>query len=254
MNNVPTVERELLALHLDEYLKSARIPDYCPNGLQVEGRSSISHLIAGVTASQAFIERAVAAGADAILVHHGLFWKGDSPTLNGFRRRRLATVLAHDLNVFAYHLPLDVHPVVGNNVQMGLQMGWTVERTLGDNGLVCLAHLPEPLSVAALITRLHAVFGRAPECVGTLDRQVQTVAWCTGGAAGYTEMAALAGADAYLTGELSEPAVHVANESNMVLIGCGHHATERGGPRALGDYVAGRFGICVEFIDCFVSV
>jgi dinuclear metal center YbgI/SA1388 family protein len=239
---------------LSDLLQPGRISDYCPNGLQVEGRPVVRKLVTGVTASLDFLEKAIYAGADAVLVHHGLFWKGDPQTVTGFRRQRLARVLAADLNVFAYHLPLDVHPELGNNIQLGARLGWQLERTVGERGLVCVGSVQQALTVAQWCERIEDAFGRHVECIGDAAQTVSRVAWCTGGAASGVEQAALAGADLYLTGELSEPAVHVAKETGCVLLGAGHHATERGGVLALGIHLAAQFGLDVEFIDCPVPV
>lgn len=249
-----SVSRTALQQLLDGWLQAVPISDYCPNGLQVEGRSEIRRLVTGVTASLEFLEKAIAAGADAVLVHHGLFWRGDPAVLTGFRRTRLATVLGANLNVFAYHLPLDVHPEMGNNVQLGARLGWQIERKVGEKGLVCVGLPQQALTVSQWSARIEAEFGRHVECIGDPARIVSRVAWCTGGAAAYVEQAALAGADLYLTGELSEPAVHVARESGCVLLGAGHHATERGGVLAVGERLRQELGIEVSFIDCPVPV
>ncbi len=254
MTEQPSVGRDQLASYLNDYLQTSRIQDYCPNGLQVEGRSVLRRIVTGVTASLRLIEHAVRVDADAIVVHHGLFWKGDPQTVSGFRRRRLSAVLANDLNVFAYHLPLDLHPQVGNNVQLGLQMGWTQTGVAGDKGLVCLGQVPVPMTVGQVLEHIERVLGRKPQWVGDSSLPVQQIAWCTGGAPSYVELAAQHGATVYVTGELSEPAAHVAMETGTVLIGAGHHATERGGPQALGLHVAEQFGVQVDFVDCFVDV
>jgi dinuclear metal center YbgI/SA1388 family protein len=259
MNEEPMFENACIAPTalagvLNNVLQSERISDYCPNGLQVEGRGEIRRVITGVTASLAFLKAATEKGADAVLVHHGLFWKGDPPTLTGFRRQRLAHVLAHDLNVFAYHLPLDVHPVMGNNIQLGLQMGWTLEKMVGEKGLVCVGEALEPMTVGQWCQQIQNTFGRHVECIGEKDRIIKRFAWCTGGAASYVELASLQGVDAYLTGELSEPAVHVAMETGTVLLGAGHHATERGGVLAIGEYLKLNHGLEVEFLDFPVPV
>ncbi len=239
---------------INEILQVNKITDYCPNGLQVEGRHGIRRLVTGVTASQAFLEQAVALGADAVLVHHGLFWKSDPPVLLGFRKKRLATVLANHLNVFAYHLPLDVHPKFGNNVQLGLALGWHLERTIGEKDLVCIGRVSDELTVAQWMQRIELLFGRSVQCIGDAQRLVRTVAWCTGAAASFVELVAATGADIYLTGELSEPAVHVALETGVTLLGAGHHATERGGVQALGRHLSEVFGIEVIFVDVPVPV
>jgi dinuclear metal center YbgI/SA1388 family protein len=251
-----SVERNTLERDLIELLESQPMSDYCPNGLQVEGKSVIRRVITGVTASQALIDVAVARQADAILVHHGLMWKGDPQVLRGFRKSRMQTVLAHDLNVFAYHLPLDKHSELGNNVCLGKMLGWPTDRVTGDKGLVHVGLLPQPLPLGNVVQHVQQALGHRVLLQGAddLSRPIRTVSWCTGGAPGYVESAALAGADLYLTGELSEPSVHVAKECGVSLLGAGHHATERGGIQALGQWVAQRYGIAVEFHDLFVSV
>ena len=254
MTEQPEIGREQLAAYLLDLLKANLMQDYCPNGLQVEGKPVIRRIITGVTASKTLIERAIEQQADAVLVHHGLFWKGDPTVLGGFRLARLKKVLANDLNVFAYHLPLDTHPQLGNNVQLGLQMGWELERTVGDKGLVCLGKAPHINTVADLVKNIELNLGRKPQVIGNLATPVKSVAWCTGGAPGYVELASQHGASVYVTGEMSEPAAHIALETGTVLIGAGHHATERGGVMALGKHLTEQFGIDVQFIDCFVDV
>ena len=250
------IDRDELAKTLEELLDANRISDYCPNGLQVEGRRQIRKVITGVTASMALIELAAARGADAILVHHGLMWKGDPQVVTGFRKNRLQAVLAAQLNVFAYHLPLDLHPELGNNAQLGRMLGWQTDRVVGNKGLIHVGTLPQPRPLGEIVELVEKVLGHRCEVVGNTktDRSIATVSWCTGGAPGYVEEAALAGADLYLTGELSEPAVHVAAETGVSLLGAGHHATERCGAKALGEWLAAEMGLDVEFHDLFVTV
>lgn len=251
-----SVDRNVLERDLQDLLDQARIQDYCPNGLQLEGRPRIRRLLSGVTASKALIDLAVELDADAVLVHHGLMWKGDPQVVTGFRKARLQAALAHDLNVFAYHLPLDKHPELGNNAQLGKMLGWPSDRVLGDKGLIHCGELPAPQKLQDIVDRVASTLGHRVQVEGADDpeRLVRTVSWCTGGAPGYVEQAALVGADLYLTGELSEPAVHVARECGVSLLGAGHHATERCGVKALGDWVAQRYGIEVVFQDLFVAV
>lgn len=236
----------------DRYLNAAKIADYCPNGLQVEGRAEVGRIVSGVTASQALLDAAVEAGADLVLVHHGYFWKNENPCVVGMKQRRLKTLLSHDISLLAYHLPLDVHPEVGNNVQLALRLGLLVEGALEpDNprsvGLV--GTLPVPLAPAVFGQHVAAVLGRVPLVIEG-ERPIRRIAWCTGAAPGYIEQALAAGVDAYLTGEISEPVVHVARENGITFCAAGHHATERYGVQALGSYLAGRFGIEHRFIDC----
>jgi len=236
----------------DRYLNTAKISDYCPNGLQVEGRPQVRRIISGVTASQALLDAAVEAQADVVLVHHGYFWKNEDPRIVGIKQRRLKTLLNNDISLLAYHLPLDVHPEVGNNVQLARLLGLVVEGSLEpDNprsvGLV--GSLETPLAPADFMRRIQTVLGREPlmiEGAGLIRR----IGWCTGGAQGYIDQAMAAGVDAYLTGEVSEPTVHVARENGLSFFAAGHHATERYGVQALGDYLAKRFAIEHLFIDC----
>jgi dinuclear metal center YbgI/SA1388 family protein len=236
----------------DRYLNAARITDYCPNGLQVEGRSQVQRIVSGVTASQALLDAAVEAQADVVLVHHGYFWKNEDPRVVGIKQRRLKTLLSNDISLLAYHLPLDVHPEVGNNVQLARILGLTVEEALEpDNprsvGLV--GSLDTPMAPSDFKRRVAAALGREPLMVEG-PGLIRRIAWCTGGAQGYIDQAVTAGVDAYLTGEVSEQTVHVARENGLSFFAAGHHATERYGVQALGDHLAKRFAIEHLFIDC----
>ncbi len=235
--------------YLSEALAVSQFKDYGPNGLQVEGRPEIRRLVCGVTASLALIEAAVAAGADAILVHHGLFWRGQDGRLTGWMRRRLAPLFAHDINLFAYHLPLDAHPAWGNNAGLGARFGWLADRRFGEQQLGFCAPLPEAQTLAALQQQLEAELGRALTVAPGDGRPLRRVAWCTGGAQGYFEAAIAAGADVFVTGEISEPQAHLARETGVAFIAAGHHATERYGVQLLGAHLAERFGLAQQFID-----
>ncbi len=245
-----------LAAWLDDTLQAGRFRDYCPNGLQVEGRESVGHIIAGVTASQALIDAAIRAKADAILVHHGWFWKNEDPRVRGPKRARLARMLEHGLSLLAYHLPLDAHPTLGNNAQLARILGWEAERDAegaprrcGPDDLVWLGRPRAAAPLAELAQDVGRRLGRAPLVVGDAGRPVARVAWCTGAAQGMMDAAVDAGVDAYLTGEVSEQTVHLARETGVAFIGAGHHATERYGVQAVGEALAGRFGIRCEFVD-----
>ncbi len=236
----------------DRYLNSARIQDYCPNGLQVEGRPQVMRIVSGVTASQALLDAAVEAQADLILVHHGYFWKGENPCVVGMKQRRLKTLLRHDISLLAYHLPLDVHPEVGNNVQLARQLDITVEGPLDPEnprvvGLV--GSLAEPLSARDFARRVHEVLGREPLLIEGRS-MIRRVGWCTGGGQGYIDQAIAEGVDLFLSGEASEQTFHSARENDISFIAAGHHATERYGVQALGDYLARRFAVEHTFIDC----
>lgn len=242
-----------LVEYLDECLQPGKFQDYCPNGLQVEGKTQISRLATGVTANQALIDEAVAWGADAILVHHGYFWKGEAPQVVGMKRRRLAALLAHDISLLAYHLPLDAHPELGNNACFGRILGVASMASLepGVSGaLGCIGSLPQPLSIEEIAGALARETGRAPLYIGVgMADKVQRIAWCTGAAQGYIDAAVAAGAQLYVTGEVSEQTVHTAREEGIHFLAAGHHATERYGVQAVGAHLAGRFGIEHRFID-----
>ncbi len=244
-----------LATRVDEaqrYLNAASIADYCPNGLQVEGRPQVRRIVSGVTASQALVDAAVAAEADVLLVHHGYFWKGENPCVTGMKQRRLKTLLAHDISLLAYHLPLDLHPEVGNNVQLARQLQITVEGPLepgNPRSVGLVGSLAEPLSAVDFARRVARVLGREPLLVEGTEL-VRRVGWCTGGGQGYIDQAIAAGVDLYLSGEASEQTFHSARENGISFIAAGHHATERYGVQALGEYLARRFALEHLYIDC----
>lgn len=241
------VDRRELEEYLAVLLQTGKFKDYCPNGLQVEGRAGIATLVTGVTASVALIEAAIAARADAVLVHHGYFWRGEDPRVIGQRRQRLSRLLRHDINLFAYHLPLDAHDEFGNNAQLALRLGVSPEARFGEQDIGMIGSWSGTLG--ELVDRVAKRLGRHPQVIGDADRPVCRVAWCTGAAQGMFESAIAAGADAYISGEISEPTVHTARESGVAYIGAGHHATERYGIAALGRHLAERFGLEHEFIE-----
>jgi dinuclear metal center YbgI/SA1388 family protein len=240
--------RQALLAYLDEIMQPARLRDYCPNGLQVEGRPTIRRLVTGVTACQALLDAAVARQADAVLVHHGYFWRGEDGRITGLRKQRLGTLLRHEINLFAYHLPLDVHPELGNNAQLALACGWQPEGRFGEQDIGWLGSAGGE-SLGQLAQRLATVTGRTPQVFGDLGRPIHRVAWCTGGAQDYFEAAIALGVDLYVSGEVSEPTFHLAHESGVAYLAAGHHASERFGVRALGEHLAQRFGLEVEFVD-----
>ncbi|WKB54769.1 Nif3-like dinuclear metal center hexameric protein [Eleftheria terrae] len=241
--------RDELNAYLKGLLEVDRFRDYGPNGLQVEGRPEIRTLITGVTASLALIEAAADAGADAILVHHGLFWRGQDGRVVGWMKQRLQRLLSRDINLFAYHLPLDAHAELGNNAQLGRVLGFAGEQRFGEQDLGWLGQPEEALGLEALAERVRQRLGRPPVLVPGDGRPIRRVAWCTGGAQSYFEPAIAAGADAFLTGEISEPQAHYARETGVAFLACGHHATERYGAPALGEHLAQRFGLSHRFID-----
>ena len=242
-------ERTEIEHALNELLRPDTFRDYGPNGLQVEGRREVKRLVSGVTASLAFIDAAVAAGADALLVHHGLFWRGQDGRLTGWLRERVARLLAHDLNLFAYHLPLDAEPTFGNNAQFGRLLGLAADARFGEQELGFIGDAGPCRGVVQLAAAAEAALGRTPLLVPGDDRALARIAWCTGGAQGYFEAAIAAGADAFVTGEISEPQAHLARETGVAFLACGHHATERYGAPALAAHIAALFGLEHRFIE-----
>lgn len=248
-----SLHRDELTDYLSDYLEVSRFSDYCPNGLQVEGKTDIRRLVTGVTASQRLIDEAIDRQADAILVHHGYFWKGEPAVLTGIKRNRLAALLANNINLYAYHLPLDAHPEVGNNAQLARLMGWNVTGQI-DNSLVMLGEVDGEHTGASLRQQLAEALEYDVLHIGESEDPIETIAWCTGAAQGFLQQAIDAGVDAFVSGEISEPTVHLARESGVHYFSAGHHATERGGPAALGLHLAQRFGLSVEFIDLPIPV
>lgn len=245
------VAREDLVRHLVAHLDIRRFKDVAPNGLQVEGSAEIRNIVVGVTANQILIDAAIAAGADTVIVHHGLFWKGDDPRIVGYHRQRVARLLIQDINLLAYHLPLDAHPELGNNAQMGRKLGLTPVGSAGEHNLVMLGQLGMGIDIKSTVLAAYVArhFGGRVTLYASSSRAVRTIAWCTGAGGGFLRDAIEAGADAFITGEISEHHIHEARESNVTLIAAGHHATERGGVAALGAYIAERYGVRYQFID-----
>ncbi len=244
------VSREQLLATLNELLEPNRFQDYCPNGLQVEGCDVIHRLVTGVTACQALLDAAVAEKADAILVHHGYFWKSEAPSIVGMKGRRIRTLIRADLNLYAYHLPLDSHPELGNNAGLGRAMGIDTFATvdpLNPSLPLFTGALDQPRNQADIAHQLGEVLGRTVLSEG--EKPVQTIAWCTGGGQGYIDMAADLGVDLFVTGEVSEQTIHSARERGIGFIAAGHHATERFGVRSVGDWLAQHLGIEHRFID-----
>jgi dinuclear metal center YbgI/SA1388 family protein len=245
------VTRQALVDACNTLLQPERFRDYGPNGLQVEGRAEIRTLVSGVTASLALIERAIELKADALLVHHGLFWRGQDGTVTGWMRQRLARLLAHDISLIAYHLPLDAHATLGNNAQLGQRLGLTADGSFGEQALGLIGDATPACADATTLARQVAqALGRAPVVVEAASgRPLRRIAWCSGGAQSYFEAAIAAGADAFITGEISEPQAHLARETGVAFLACGHHATERGGAAAVGAHLAAEFGLRHEFVD-----
>jgi len=238
-----------LTLYLDELLQAPKYRDYCPNGLQVEGCSEVTRIVAGVTASQKLLDLAVERGAQAVLVHHGYFWKGEDGRITGMRRKRLSTLLGNGISLLAYHLPLDAHPELGNNAQLATLFGWQPEGRFGEQDIGWYGSLPTPATLAEVVTAIAGALGRPPLAIGDPARPVRRVAWCSGGAQGYFEQAIALGVDLYLSGEISEQTVHLAEESGVAYLAAGHHATERYGIKALAAHLQAHFAVECSFID-----
>ncbi len=234
---------------LDGWLEPARFKDYSPNGLQVEGRREVGKILAGVTASQALIDAAIAGQADAILVHHGWFWKGEDARVTGIKKTRLASLLAHDISLIAYHLPLDAHPELGNNAQLARVLGLQPQGQGGEQGLLWHGAPDAPLALSELTARCASRLARLPLVIGDADRPVRRVAWCTGGAQGYFADAIALGVDAFITGEASEYCCHLARETGVGFISAGHHATERYGIAALAARLKDAHALDCAFLD-----
>ena len=237
---------------LDQLLEPQQFKDYAPNGLQVEGRTEVRRVVTGVTACQALLDAALELAADAIIVHHGYFWGNEAPAIRGMKKRRLQTLLQHDINLYAYHLPLDAHPELGNNAQLARLLDIRITGPLEQDNprsLVLCGELSQPLSHEAFGALLQQRLGRAPlHCAGGPEL-IRTVAWCSGGGQGYLELAAKAGIDAFFSGEVSEQTFHVAREMGTHFFAAGHHATERYGVKALGEWLAREHGLDVTFVD-----
>lgn len=246
------VDIKQLTLYTNKLLQVELFHDYCPNGLQVEGKLAVSKIVSGVTACRDLIDAAVAARADAILVHHGYFWKGEDPCITGMKKQRVERLLSAGINLLAYHLPLDAHVELGNNTQLAQRLGLRMQGTFGQGGGPDIGQFGEfqedlpAAEVTALITRQ---LGRSPTHIAGDERPIRRIAWCTGAAQGYFEAAISLGVDAFLTGEISEPTVHIARESGVHFFAAGHHATERYGVQALGEHLAQQFQVQHEFVD-----
>lgn len=246
------VDLQRLVNYTDTLLQAKRFADYCPNGLQVQGRAQVQRIVSGVTACQPLLDVAAELGADLVLVHHGFFWRGEAQSVVGMKRRRLGALLLHDISLLAYHLPLDAHPELGNNARLGELLGIRDRQPLeaaNPEGVGNIGSLAAPRQVSTLLSQLQTLTGRAPLHIGDPALPVQRIAWCTGAAQSYIGAAVAAGAELFLTGEVSEQTVHIAREEGLQFIAAGHHATERYGVQALGEHLAVRFGLEHQFVD-----
>lgn len=246
------MDRNELMAALDGLLQTAKFKDYCPNGLQVEGRNEVRRIVSGVTASQALLDAALVEEADAILVHHGYFWKGEQSQITGMKKQRLQTLLKHDINLIAYHLPLDAHPELGNNARLARVLDLQIEGGMEAGNPLSIGlvgRLPTPMKALEFADYVAGRLGREVLHVGENEDEIETIAWCTGAAQSFIDQAVQLGVDAYLSGEISEPTTHVARETGIHYFSAGHHATERYGVKALGDWLADEYGLEHIFID-----
>lgn len=235
--------------YIGSELAVSRFRDYCPNGVQVEGRAEVRRLATGVTASQAVLEAATAWGADAILVHHGYFWRNEDAAIAGIKKRRIAHLLQHDISLLVYHLPLDAHSEFGNNARLGEVLGFIEQGRFGEQDIAMYGALDHPQTLQQLTRHIQHTLQRVPQVIAYANPNITRIAWCSGGAQGYFEQAVALGVDAFLTGEISEQNVHVAQETGVAFIAAGHHATERYGVQALGEHLEARFGLEHRFFD-----
>jgi dinuclear metal center YbgI/SA1388 family protein len=240
--------------YIESELAVSRFRDYCPNGLQVEGRAEVRRIATGVTASQAVLEAATAWGADAILVHHGYFWRSEDAAITGIKKRRVSHLLKHDISLLAYHLPLDAHPLLGNNAQLAERLGFVERGRFGEQDIAMHGSLAQPQTLQQLVRHIQHTLQQEPRVIGHANPDIARIAWCSGGGQGYFEQAVALGVDAFLTGEISEQNVHVAQETGVAFIAAGHHATERFGVQALGEHLAARFGLEHRFFDQDIAV
>ena len=240
-----------LVEYCDDLLEADRFKDYCPNGLQLQGADDVARIVSGVTACQALIDAAIEQKAQVLLVHHGYFWRGEDACLVGIKRQRVASLINANISLLAYHLPLDAHPVLGNNAQLAERLGLIMEGTFGpaEPAIGMYGRLSEPMTATEFAAHVGHVLGRTPLSIPGETRQITRIAWCTGAAQGYIEQALALGVDAYLSGEISEQTVHIARETGLHYFAAGHHATERYGVMALGQHLAGHFGLEHVFID-----
>lgn len=233
---------------INQKLDISNYKDYAPNGLQVEGRREVQRVVTGVTASQDLLDAAIAVEADAVLVHHGYFWKDEPAEIRGMKRNRLKTLLATDTNMYAYHLPLDGHPELGNNAQLAKLFGINVQGEIAV--LLLWGELEKPLTGEEFRQRIEVTLDRnVLHSSQNAPAEIRRVAWCSGGGQGYIQKAAEYGVDAFISGEVSEQTIHIAREMGLHFYAAGHHATERYGVKALGEWLAAEHGLDVMFID-----
>lgn len=243
------IQRQQLLDYMDDLLEVQNFHDFCPQGLQVSGSEKIHSITLAVTASLAAIQYAVQEKSDLLLAHHGLFWQGESPVITGWKKARITALLAHNINLAIYHLPLDAHPVLGNNAQLAKRLNWVVEQRVADQQLLFIGHLKQPCYLAELAEHISNELGRVPLVVGETKRLIRRIAWCTGAGQSFFLNAIAEGVDAFVTGEASEVQFHLAYECNTAFIAAGHYATERYGIQALGKQIEQNWGIKARYFE-----
>lgn len=244
-------QKELL-LYLHQLLSCDRFNDYAPNGMQVEGKDQIKRICTAVTASDDVISQAIDWNADALLVHHGYFWRGESPVITGMKRRRLHKLLSHDINLLAYHLPLDCHLELGNNACLAKLFAVNsvqMHRAGGTDNLLWSGLLSTAMTHTEFTEFLASKLERLPLAIQGHDQKISRIAWCSGGAQDFIDEAKHLGVDAYLSGEISERTYYQARELGLNYYACGHHATERYGIQALGAHLSSYFHLEHQFFD-----
>ncbi|CAC9496920.1 GTP cyclohydrolase 1 type 2 homolog YbgI [uncultured Gammaproteobacteria bacterium] len=240
------VNQEILAGYCQQYLRVDKFDDYCPNGLQIQGKPDIKKIISGVSANQDLIDAAIDEKADALFVHHGFFWKNEASEIIGIKKNRIKALLDNDINLYAYHLPLDAHTTVGNNIQLAQRLNIKNPEPIGDT-LVWQGEVETTLS--KLSNTIEQALNRVPLVFGDDDKSLKRIAWCTGGAQSYIEHAININADCFITGEVSEQIPAIALENNIAFVSAGHHATERYGVQALCQHLSQKFNLKCQFID-----
>lgn len=243
------MQREELISYINRLLAIDSFHDYAPNGLQVEGKNEVRKVALAVSASLYAIKTALAWQADLLLVHHGFFWKNENPRILSWKKNRLHAILGANLNVAAYHLPLDAHPMLGNNAALAKLLGWQIEKQVGEQDLLFLGSMEKAMEQGKMAISIGDQLGRQVFLVGDPSKKVQKLAWCTGGGQSFFSEAIDQGAEIFITGEGSETHYHFAQECGVGFIAAGHHATERYGIKTLGAHIAQEFKLETHFID-----
>lgn len=233
---------------ISNVLNTKNIQDYAPNGLQVAGCRLIKSVITGVTASQELLKSAIQKKAEAVIVHHGYFWKNEPLVIKGIKKNRLKMILENDINLYSWHLPLDIHPKLGNNAQLGNLLGIKIVGNI--TPLLLWGKFPESISGTQLENLIHKKLNRKPFWYGeTGPNHISNIAWCTGAGQSLIDKAAEFGVDAFITGDVSEPTIHSAKEQKIHFYAAGHHATECGGILSITKWLKENTHLSVSFTN-----